>query len=78
MKRYFVIEDTGESLTRINLANGITLLRISAIPSIFFHPKDRAEESDAARENIFVSKNEEYLFNQKFIGLALVNIPLSL
>lgn len=36
MKRYFVIEETGVSLTRINLANGITLLRISAIPSIFF------------------------------------------
>ncbi|MBN2534878.1 MAG: CDP-alcohol phosphatidyltransferase family protein [Spirochaetales bacterium] len=36
MKRYFVLENTGEVLSRINLANRITLLRISAIPSIFF------------------------------------------
>ena len=36
LKRYFVLESTGVQLTRINLANFITLFRLSAIPSIFF------------------------------------------
>jgi phosphatidylglycerophosphate synthase len=36
MKDYFVLESTGVHLTKINCANKITLLRISAIPSIFF------------------------------------------
>lgn len=36
MKKYFVLESSGAELTRINCANKVTLLRISAIPSIFF------------------------------------------
>ena len=36
LKRFFVLEPSGTPLTRINIANLITLLRISAIPSIFF------------------------------------------
>ncbi len=33
---FFYIINTGERLTRVNLANKITLLRISMIPSLFF------------------------------------------
>lgn len=56
----------------------LTIVSMLSILSVFFRPKDRAEESDVAREKVFVPESEEYLFNQKCIRLALVNIPLIL
>ncbi|MBN2444470.1 MAG: CDP-alcohol phosphatidyltransferase family protein [Spirochaetales bacterium] len=36
LKRYIVLEATGVPLKRLNIANIVTLVRMSAIPSIFF------------------------------------------
>jgi len=36
----------------------LTIVSMLSVPAIFFRPKDRVEESDAAREKFFVSESD--------------------
>ncbi|CAM0947729.1 unnamed protein product [Alopecurus aequalis] len=45
----------------------LTIVSMLSVPSVFFRPKDRAEESDAAREKFFVPESDH---------LTLLNIYL--
>jgi len=36
----------------------LTIVSMLSVPSIFFRPKDREAESDAAREKFFVSESD--------------------
>ncbi|XP_020959361.1 pre-mRNA-splicing factor ATP-dependent RNA helicase DEAH7-like [Arachis ipaensis] len=36
----------------------LTIVSMLSVPSVFFRPKDRAEESDAARERFFVPESD--------------------
>ncbi|KAJ4785883.1 hypothetical protein LUZ62_037129 [Rhynchospora pubera] len=55
----------GEKLECINEV--LTIVSMLSVPSVFFRPKDRAEESDAARENFFVPESDH---------LTLLNVYL--
>lgn len=46
----------GEELECINEV--LTIVSMLSVPSVFFRPKDRAEESDAAREKFFVPESD--------------------
>ncbi|KAF2304568.1 hypothetical protein GH714_033644 [Hevea brasiliensis] len=46
----------GEELGCINEV--LTIVSMLSVPSVFFQPKDRAEESDAAREKFFVPESD--------------------
>ncbi|CAL9053735.1 unnamed protein product [Musa banksii] len=46
----------GEQLECINEV--LTIVSMLSVPSVFFRPKDRAEESDAAREKFFVPESD--------------------
>ncbi|KAL1223267.1 Pre-mRNA-splicing factor ATP-dependent RNA helicase DEAH7 [Cardamine amara subsp. amara] len=46
----------GERLDCINEV--LTIVSMLSVPSVFFRPKDRAEESDAAREKLFVPESD--------------------
>nr|DAD18010.1 TPA_asm: hypothetical protein HUJ06_019473 [Nelumbo nucifera] len=46
----------GEQLGCVNEV--LTIVSILSVPSVFFQPKDRAEESDASREKFFVPKSD--------------------
>ncbi|KAL6969289.1 RNA helicase [Sarracenia purpurea var. burkii] len=46
----------GEQLGCINEV--LTIVSMLSVPSVFFRPKDRAEESDAAREKFFVPESD--------------------
>lgn len=46
----------GEELECINEV--LTVVSMLSVPSVFFRPKDRAEESDAAREKFFVPESD--------------------
>ncbi|KAL1199104.1 Pre-mRNA-splicing factor ATP-dependent RNA helicase DEAH7 [Cardamine amara subsp. amara] len=46
----------GERLDCINEV--LTIVSMLSVPSVFFRPKDRAEESDAAREKFFVPESD--------------------
>ncbi|PKA52844.1 putative pre-mRNA-splicing factor ATP-dependent RNA helicase [Apostasia shenzhenica] len=46
----------GEKLECINEV--LTIVSMLSVPSVFFRPKDRAEESDAAREKFFVPESD--------------------
>jgi HrpA-like RNA helicase len=39
-------------------AQVLTLVSMLSVPSVFFRPPDRAEESDAAREKFFVPESD--------------------
>jgi pre-mRNA-splicing factor ATP-dependent RNA helicase DHX38/PRP16 len=45
----------------------LTIVSMLSVPSVFFRPKDRAEESDAAREKFFVPESDH---------LTLLNVYL--
>uniref|UniRef100_A0A0C9RLQ8 RNA helicase n=1 Tax=Wollemia nobilis TaxID=56998 RepID=A0A0C9RLQ8_9CONI len=47
---------TGEQLGCVNEV--LTIVSMLSVPSVFFRPKDRAEESDAAREKFFVPESD--------------------
>eukprot|EP00850_Spirogloea_muscicola_P022812 SM000313S11962 [mRNA] locus=s313:62207:71334:+ [translate_table: standard] len=47
---------TGEELGCMSEA--LTIVSMLSVPSVFFRPKDRAEESDAAREKFFVPESD--------------------
>jgi pre-mRNA-splicing factor ATP-dependent RNA helicase DHX38/PRP16 len=36
----------------------LTIVSMLSVPAIFFRPKDREQESDAAREKFFVSESD--------------------
>ncbi|KAF2302787.1 hypothetical protein GH714_008377 [Hevea brasiliensis] len=55
----------GEQLGCINEV--LTIVSMLSVPSVFFRPKDRAEESDAAREKFFVPESDH---------LTLLNVYL--
>lgn len=40
------------------LQEAVTIVSMLSVPSVFFRPKDRAEESDAAREKFFVPESD--------------------
>lgn len=40
------------------LSETLTIVSMLSVPSVFFRPKDRAEESDAAREKFFVPESD--------------------
>ncbi|KAJ0094471.1 hypothetical protein Patl1_16915 [Pistacia atlantica] len=46
----------------------LTIVSMLSVPSVFFRPKDRAEESDAAREKFFVQESDHltllYVYQQ--------------
>ncbi|KAJ0507024.1 putative RNA helicase [Helianthus annuus] len=46
----------GEQLECLNEV--LTIVSMLSVPSVFFRPKDRAEESDAAREKFFVPESD--------------------
>ncbi|KAF3788484.1 Pre-mRNA-splicing factor ATP-dependent RNA helicase [Nymphaea thermarum] len=46
----------GDELECINEV--LTIVSMLSVPSVFFRPKDRAEESDAAREKFFVPESD--------------------
>ncbi|KAH0449763.1 hypothetical protein IEQ34_020455 [Dendrobium chrysotoxum] len=46
----------GEELECLNEV--LTIVSMLSVPSVFFRPKDRAEESDAAREKFFVPESD--------------------
>ncbi|XP_077216687.1 RNA helicase family protein isoform X2 [Tasmannia lanceolata] len=46
----------GEQLECLNEV--LTVVSMLSVPSVFFRPKDRAEESDAAREKFFVPESD--------------------
>ncbi|KAL8157833.1 pre-mRNA-splicing factor ATP-dependent RNA helicase DEAH7 [Apium graveolens] len=46
----------GEELECLNEV--LTVVSMLSVPSVFFRPKDRAEESDAAREKFFVPESD--------------------
>ncbi|XP_058193067.1 pre-mRNA-splicing factor ATP-dependent RNA helicase DEAH7 isoform X1 [Rhododendron vialii] len=46
----------GEQLACLNEV--LTIVSMLSVPSVFFRPKDRAEESDAAREKFFVPESD--------------------
>uniref|UniRef100_A0A1D1Y1U1 RNA helicase n=1 Tax=Anthurium amnicola TaxID=1678845 RepID=A0A1D1Y1U1_9ARAE len=46
----------GEQLQCLNEV--LTIVSMLSVPSVFFRPKDRAEESDAAREKFFVPESD--------------------
>ncbi|KAL6520539.1 hypothetical protein OROMI_032301 [Orobanche minor] len=46
----------GEELGCLNEV--LTIVSMLSVPSVFFRPKDRAEESDAAREKFFVPESD--------------------
>ncbi|KAL5721851.1 RNA helicase [Ranunculus cassubicifolius] len=46
----------GEQLECVNEV--LTIVSMLSVPSVFFRPKDRAEESDAAREKFFVPESD--------------------
>ncbi|KAL8550687.1 hypothetical protein ACS0TY_009191 [Phlomoides rotata] len=46
----------GEQLGCLNEV--LTIVSMLSVPSVFFRPKDRAEESDAAREKFFVPESD--------------------
>ncbi|XP_042519990.1 pre-mRNA-splicing factor ATP-dependent RNA helicase DEAH7 [Macadamia integrifolia] len=46
----------GEQLACLNEV--LTVVSMLSVPSVFFRPKDRAEESDAAREKFFVPESD--------------------
>ncbi|GJS06884.1 pre-mRNA-splicing factor ATP-dependent RNA helicase DEAH7 [Tanacetum coccineum] len=46
----------GEQLECMNEV--LTIVSMLSVPSVFFRPKDRAEESDAAREKFFVPESD--------------------
>eukprot|EP00878_Enallax_costatus_P036707 GHUV01041249.1.p1 GENE.GHUV01041249.1~~GHUV01041249.1.p1 ORF type:complete len:106 (+),score=21.68 GHUV01041249.1:108-425(+) len=39
-------------------AEALTIVSMLSVPSVFFRPPDRAEESDAAREKFFVPESD--------------------
>jgi pre-mRNA-splicing factor ATP-dependent RNA helicase DHX38/PRP16 len=55
----------GEQLGCINEV--LTIVSMLSVPSVFFRPKDRVEESDAAREKFFVPESDH---------LTLLNVYL--
>lgn len=55
----------GEQLQCLNEV--LTIVSMLSVPSVFFRPKDRAEESDAAREKFFVPESDH---------LTLLNVYL--
>ncbi|WCJ19134.1 RNA helicase family protein [Euphorbia peplus] len=55
----------GEQLECINEV--LTIVSMLSVPSVFFRPKDRVEESDAAREKFFVPESDH---------LTLLNVYL--
>lgn len=55
----------GEELECLNEV--LTIVSMLSVPSVFFRPKDRAEESDAAREKFFVPESDH---------LTLLNVYL--
>ncbi|KAJ4836427.1 hypothetical protein Tsubulata_043006 [Turnera subulata] len=55
----------GEQLNCIDEV--LTIVSMLSVPSVFFRPKDRAEESDAAREKFFVPESDH---------LTLLNVYL--
>ncbi|KAJ3693896.1 hypothetical protein LUZ60_009376 [Juncus effusus] len=55
----------GEQLECLNEV--LTIVSMLSVPSVFFRPKDRAEESDAAREKFFVPESDH---------LTLLNVYL--
>ncbi|KAJ8754552.1 hypothetical protein K2173_005713 [Erythroxylum novogranatense] len=55
----------GERLGCLNEV--LTIVSMLSVPSVFFRPKDRAEESDAAREKFFVPESDH---------LTLLNVYL--
>ena len=40
------------------MAQVLTIVSMLSVPSVFFRPPDRAEESDAAREKFFVPESD--------------------
>ncbi|KAF9595698.1 hypothetical protein IFM89_003440 [Coptis chinensis] len=46
----------GEQLGCVNEV--LTIVSMLSVPSVFFRPKDRAEESDAAREKFFIPESD--------------------
>ncbi|KAJ7570096.1 hypothetical protein O6H91_01G106800 [Diphasiastrum complanatum] len=56
---------SGDELHCVNEV--LTIVSMLSVPSVFFRPKDRAEESDAAREKFFVPESDH---------LTLLNVYL--
>lgn len=46
----------------------VTIVAMLSVPSVFFRPKDRAEESDAAREKFMIAESDHltllHVYNQ--------------
>jgi pre-mRNA-splicing factor ATP-dependent RNA helicase DHX38/PRP16 len=43
-------------------AEVLTIVSVLSVPTVFFRPPDRAEESDAAREKFFVPESDHLTF----------------
>ncbi|CAI0555466.1 unnamed protein product [Linum tenue] len=55
----------GEQLGCLNEV--LTIVSMLSVPSVFFRPKDRAEESDAAREKFFVPESDHLTLLNVFL-----------
>ena len=51
-------DEGGECCAATRVAQVLTLVSMLSVPSVFFRPPDRAEESDAAREKFFVPESD--------------------
>lgn len=64
-------------------AEVLTIVSMLSVPSVFYRPKERAEESDAAREKFFVPESDHltllHVYTQwKSNGSVSVFVPLSI
>ncbi|ONK62814.1 uncharacterized protein A4U43_C07F8410 [Asparagus officinalis] len=66
----------GEQLERPNEA--LTMVSMLSVPSVFFRPKDRVEESDTAREKLFVSESDHLTLLNVYQWWKSNHTPLSL
>lgn len=46
----------------------LTIVSMLSVPSVFYRPKERQEESDAAREKFFVSESDHLYVYSDFIS----------
>lgn len=51
-------DELAKSTVRPHTTQVLTLVSMLSVPSVFFRPPDRAEESDAAREKFFVPESD--------------------
>jgi hypothetical protein len=63
-------------------AEVLTIVSMLSVPSVFYRPKERAEESDAAREKFFVPESDHltllHVYTQwKSNGCALVRVVVA-